>query len=227
MRENQHPDQLAIDVDLARRLLADQFPDRVDLPIVPIDSTGTENAMFRLGDDLALRLPLRPGKCVQVEKEQRWLPRLAPQLPISVPVPLFAGHPTPEYPSPWSIVRWLPGAAATDAPCADPVASARELAQFVRALECVDPSGGPRPGSHNFGRGVPLIERDATVRAALSELTTRRDPSVIASAWEDALSAPEWSAEPVWVHGDLTPANLLVASGVWSGVIDWGGRAGC
>src|SRR5512143_2120591 len=147
-----HADQIETDERLVRRLLADQFPQWADLPVVAVPTSGTENAIYRLGDEMAVRLPYRPRKDDQLEKLERWLPRLAPRLPLSIPETLARGLPSKEFPVEWSIFRWLDGEEATLARLHDPVGAARTLAQFVRALIAIDATGGPAPGTHNFWR---------------------------------------------------------------------------
>jgi aminoglycoside phosphotransferase (APT) family kinase protein len=218
-----HADELATDASLVRRLLQSQLPQWASLSIEPVASAGTENAIFRLGDDMAVRLPRRPGGAEQSEKLHRWLPALGPSLPLAVPVPLARGTPTAEYPAHWSVCAWLEGTPASSAPLADPVQAALALAGFVSALQRIDASGGPVPGHHCFFRGVPLAARDAQVRSALESLRGVIDTQAVASAWSAALAAPPWPRPPVWIHGDLRSDNLLVVQGELRAVIDFGG----
>lgn len=221
--DQMHADQAHTDVALVRRLLAAQFPRWADLPVAPVPSDGTENAIYRLGDDMAVRLPLRPSGPAQVEKLHRWLPRLAPRLPLAIPVPLGQGEPGEGYPWPWSVCRWLDGENVTPESLTDLDRAARDLAAFIAALQAIDPAGGPAPGAHNFHRGVPLATRDGFVRDALAQLEGEIDTAAAAAAWEAALRAPAWAGPPVWIHGDLKTDNLLVTDGRLSGVIDFGG----
>jgi len=158
----------------------------------------------------------------EVEKEHRCLPKLAPRLPWAIPVPLANGAPGEGYPWHWSVVPWLQGETATQ----DRITNLREaatlLARLVAALQRVDPTGGPPPGAHNFGRGQPLRERDAETRDAIASLTGMVDTDSITAAWNGALHS-EWDRPPVWIHGDLAPGNLLVEHGRLTAVIDWGG----
>jgi aminoglycoside phosphotransferase (APT) family kinase protein len=172
---------------------------------------------------MVVRLSYRPGKDDQVDKLDRWLPRFAPHLPLSIPEPLARGAPTQEYPAAWSIVRWLDGEEATLARLDDPVEAARTLAEFVRALIAIDATGGPAPGTHNFWRGVPLAARDEMTRRSISEAEGLVDAQAVTLAWEHDLAAPVWEAPPTWLHGDLVPDNLLLNEGRLSAVIDWGG----
>ena len=219
-----HADELDIDASLVRRLVAAQFPQWVSLPIEPVVSSGTDNAMFRLGDELAARLPRLPAATKQVEKEHRWLPKLAP-LPLEIPTPVALGQPSDAYPWQWSVYRWLDGESATTGRIEDPRAAVLAIAEFIAALRRIDPAGGPTPGRHNFYRGVPLIQRDRYMRAAIASLEGEVDVAAVSAAWETALRAPQWEGLPTWIHGDLAPGNLLVRNGRVSGVIDFGGLA--
>jgi len=219
-----HADERDIDEALVRRLIAAQFPHWSPLPIELVASSGTDNAMFRLGDELAVRLPRRQGATEQIEKEHRWLPRLAP-LPLEIPAPKALGQPSDDYPWRWSVYEWLIGESAITAAIDDERAAAIAIAGFITALQRIDPTGGPEPGSHNFGRGVPLAKRDRYVRAALASLERELDAALVAAAWERALDAAVWTNAPLWTHGDLAPGNLLVRNGCITGVIDFGGLA--
>lgn len=217
-----HINEVDTDVSLVRRLLAAQFPQWADLPIEPVLSAGTDNAIYRLGDDMAVRLPRIHWATGQVDKEHRWLPRLAPLLPLAIPVPLAMGIPGERYPWHWSVYQWLEGKNATIGRIADPRQAATELAQFIAALQRIDPTGGPLAGDHNL-RGVPLSVRDTYTREAIAALHGMLDTDAVTTAWEAALQAPEWDRPPVWFHGDLLPGNLLVERGRLSAVIDFGG----
>jgi aminoglycoside phosphotransferase (APT) family kinase protein len=217
-----HADEVETDVALVRRLLAAQFPDWAELPVEPVHPRGTDNALYRVGEDMVTRLPRTPRTVATLEKERRWLPRLAPSLPLAVPVPLADGMPGDGYPFTWSIYTWLPGENATSERIADPVCFATDLAAFLSALQRIDTAAGPPPGAHNFFRGVPLAARDGATRAAIVSLAGAIDDDSVTSAWETALRAPEWDRPPVWVHGDLDSRNLLVEDGRLSAAIDFG-----
>jgi aminoglycoside phosphotransferase (APT) family kinase protein len=217
-----HPDQLDVDATLVRRLLAAQFPHWADLPLEPIEPTGTDNAIFRLGEDLVVRLPSTPRTEATLEKERAWLPRLAPLLPLAVPVPVAEGTPAEGYPCTWSVYRWLEGENATVEPIADLDRAATDLAEFIAALQRIDTAGAPGPGEHNGFRGEPLANRDGAVRAALPSLQGELDVDAVTAMWEAALRAPDWLRPPVWIHGDLDTRNLLVRRGRISAVIDFG-----
>lgn len=220
-----HADQLTTDADLVRRLLKAQFPRWADLAVEPIASDGTANAIYRLGDELAVRVPLHvsPAKLEQIDKEHRWLPEFAPHLPLAIQVPLAKGEPGEGYPAPWTVCAWIEGEEAQFDRLADPVKAAVELARFVRALQQIDPTEGPAPGAHNFMRGVPLAEREARTRECIAQCGGLVDTDAVTAAWETDLSVPVWDKPPVWVHGDLAPGNLLAHDGRLAGVIDWGG----
>lgn len=221
--DKMHNHEVDTDAALVGRLLAAQFPLWVGLSLTPVRSAGTDNALYRLGDELVVRLPRIPEAVAQVEKEQKWLPRLAPRLPLAVPAPLAQGTPAEGYPWHWSVYRWLEGENATIERLADPGQAASALAQFLAALHRIDPTGGPSPGPHNFFRGVPLAMRDALTRAAIASLHRMFDGDAATAAWEAALQAPPWDGPPVWIHGDLQSGNLLSVQGRLSAVIDFGG----
>jgi aminoglycoside phosphotransferase (APT) family kinase protein len=217
-----HENEVHTDVTLVHRLLAAQFPQWADLPIVPVPSAGTDNALYRLGDELAVRLPRIDWAIGAIEKECRWLPYLAPHLPLPVPVPLAMGEPGEGYPWHWSVCRWLDGENATLDRIVDPCQFADDLARFIVALQRIDPADGPRSGSPGVSRGVPLAPRDASTRAAIAELEGMIDTDAATAAWEAALAAPVWDGPPTWLHGDLQSGNLLVVDGRLSAVIDFG-----
>ncbi len=212
-----HADEADIDTELVRALIATQFPRWAGLPVEPVESAGTDNAMYRLGDDLAVRLPRVAGAADDVAADQEWLPRLARHLPVAVPTPLALGEPARGYPYPWSVLRWLPGTNPGVADLADPVGLALDLAAFVAALRRVDTVGAPRAG-----RGVPLAERDEPTRAAIDQSHDLVDTAAVTAVWEEALRLPPWAGPPAWVHADLSPGNVLVRDGRLSAVIDWG-----
>jgi aminoglycoside phosphotransferase (APT) family kinase protein len=198
-----HVDEVDTDVSLVSRLLAAQFPHWAGLPIAPVPSAGTDNALYRLGDDMAVRLPRIHWAVEQVHKEQRWLLRLAPLLPLAIPAPLRMGMPGEGYPWHWSIYRWLEGENVTIERIADLRQAATDLAQFIAALQRIDPTGGPPPGPHNSDRGEPLAMRDTRTRTAIASLRGTLDADALTAAWEAALQTPAWHGPPVWLHGDL------------------------
>ena len=221
MTAKMHADERDVDESLVRALIAARFPQWAELPLARVRSDGTDNAIYRLGDDLAVRLPRYPAAAAQPSKEARWLPHLAARLPLQVPEPLGLGEPALGYPWHWSVCRWIHGERAS-IEAVDPHEAAAQLAAFVRALHEVDPAGGPGPGEHNFARGAPLATRDQEVRAALARLDGVVDVGAAAAAWDRALSAPVWERPGVWVHGDLQAGNMVVAGGRLRGIIDFG-----
>lgn len=212
--------KLEIDVSLVRRLLV-QFPQWADLPVKRVEFDGWDNTTFRLGEDLSVRLPSAQAYAGQVEKEHRWLPRLAAHLPLSIPVPLAMGVPANGYPWHWSVYRWLEGENATIKSIADLQQFATTLAQFLAALQRIDPADGPPPGQHNFFRGGPLTTYDSETRDAIATLRGRIDADAVTAVWEAALRAT-WHGPPVWLHGDVSAGNLLVEKGRLNAVIDFG-----
>jgi aminoglycoside phosphotransferase (APT) family kinase protein len=216
-----HADEINIDVLLIKRLLTSQFPQWADLPIRPVEFGGHDNKMFHLGEEMSIRLPSSAKYSKQVEKEHRWLPILAPLLPLPIPVPLAMGASEKYFPSHWSVYEWLDGKNAAVAQIEDMQQFAITLAQFLTALQRCDAAGGPPPGPHNFFRGGPLSTYDAEVRQALAALDGRIDMKAVTDMWETAL-ASTWQNPPVWLHGDVSAGNLLVKAGRLSAVIDFG-----
>lgn len=207
---------------LVGRLVRAQFPQWAGLALEPVPSAGTDNALYRLGSDMVVRLPRSRRTMAALAKERFWLPRFANRLPLAVPVPLADGMPGEGYPFEWAVYRWITGEDATKADVDDERALATELARFLSALREIDASDGPAPGDHNVFRGVPLERRDADTRSAIARLHDSIDADAATSAWEAALRAPAWEGTPVWVHGDLDARNLIVDHGRLSAVIDWG-----
>ena len=216
-----HEEEVNIDAALVRRLVDAQFPSWSDLPVRTVEVGGWDNRTFHLGEHMAVRLPSAEGYVPQVEKEHRWLPALAPHLPLPIPVPLARGVPAEDYPWPWSVYRWIEGETATVGRIGDLTEFAATLAEFLVALQRVDPTGGPPPGPHNFFRGGSLMVYDAETRKALDALDGKIDTRAARAVWESALAA-EWDVPTVWFHGDVAWGNLLVREGRLSAVIDFG-----
>jgi aminoglycoside phosphotransferase (APT) family kinase protein len=210
-----------ITAGLVARLVADQFPRWADLPVRPVDADGVDNATFRLGETMSVRLPSADSYVEQVDKEHRWLPVLAERLPLPIPEPLARGVPGCGFPRPWSVYRWIEGERVTADRVADRTRLAADLAAFLTALYAIDPAGGPGPGTHNFFRGGSLAVYDRETRDALAALTGHIDTARAAEVWETALAA-SWQGPPVWFHGDAQPGNLLLRAGRLSAVIDFG-----
>ncbi|MGK9199510.1 MULTISPECIES: aminoglycoside phosphotransferase family protein [Sinorhizobium] len=210
-----------ISTALVEQLISEQFPQWADLPIRPVKFGGWDNRTFHLGDVMNVRLPSAAHYALQVEKEQHWLPRLAPYLPLRIPAPLAIGRPGRGYPWHWSVYRWLPGETATHAPITDLGSFATTLGEFLAALQRIDARSGPPPGQHNFFRGGPLAVYDHETRRALEALEGRIDVATARVVWEVALGSA-WNNAPVWFHGDVASGNLLVENGQLSAVIDFG-----
>ena len=213
-----HEGQLPIDTDLVQRLVAEQFPAYAQRFVTPFRSAGTVNAIFRLGDDLSVRLPLKPDWIGDLDREWTWLPRLAPGLTLEIPEPVGRGRPSLGYPLPWAIYRWIEGQPYADGLVDDETRAAADLAQFVSELRRAAPiEGAPVAGRR------PLRELDEGTRAAIDAAATAVDRDRATAAWELALQARPWSGPPVWIHTDLLRPNLLVAGGRLRAVIDFGG----
>lgn len=214
-------DELDIGLSLVGKLVSAQFPQWASLPIKSVEPGGWDNRTFRLGEHMVVRMPSAAAYAEQVEKEHRWLPILAPLVPVLIPVPLAMGGPAEGYRWHWSLYEWLDGETATVGRIADLTQFAAALGQFLAALQRIDPTGGPPPGEHNFFRGGLLAIYDGETRQALATVGREIDADTAAAAWEVAI-ATAWRCPPVWVHGDVSAGNLLVKDGRLSGVIDFG-----
>ena len=178
-----HAAEVAIDASLVGRLIATQFPQWADLSVTPVEFDGWDNRTFRLGGSMLVRLPSAERYATQVEKEHRWLPRLAPLLPLPIPVPLAKGVPAHRYPWHWSVYRWLDGEPATTERIADLPQFATTLAHFLAVLQRIDSAGGPPPGPHNFFRGGPLVIYDTETRHAIATLDGKIDTDAVTAVW--------------------------------------------
>jgi aminoglycoside phosphotransferase (APT) family kinase protein len=212
-----HDDEVDIDAGLVGRLVAEQFPHLADLPITEVRSTGTVNAIYRLGDRLCARLPRVAEWAPDLDREWRWLPELAPRLPLRVPEPVGRGRPGGSYPFSWAIYGWIDGQPYADELVDDERRAAEDLARFVVDLRRIDPVGAPRGGRR------PLRELDAVTRAVIESARGVIDGDAAVVAWERALRAPAWAGSPVWIHSDLLRPNVLVRDGRVCAVIDFGG----
>lgn len=213
-----HADDVPTTAAQVARMVAEQHPQWAGLPVTPVVEFGTDHCLFRIGDDLVARMPRVEWAADQAASDAAWLPVLAPHLPVDVPVPVALGEPTETYPFVWSVAPWLPG----ETPTAENAgaALAADLGSFVRALHAVDTTGGP--AKTGTTRGTPIRGWDDAVRQAIDEAGDRVDGAAVTAAWEDCLAAPDWAGDPVWIHGDLMPGNLLVSDRRLSAVIDWG-----
>ncbi|ATQ42382.1 aminoglycoside phosphotransferase family protein [Caulobacter mirabilis] len=203
-------------------MLAAQHPRWAGLPLTPVASAGTDNALFRLGDDLVVRLPKEARAASQGVKEQAWLPRLSTQLPLAIPAPVATGAPGAGFPWGWSVCRWLDGRDAWTTPPDDPIHTGEALGAFVAALQRIDAAGGPASGEQNSWRGVPLRILDRTARRSIAGIADLLDAERLTAIWAAALAAPRHAGPPTWIHGDLHPGNLLVGDGRLTAVIDFG-----
>jgi aminoglycoside phosphotransferase (APT) family kinase protein len=219
-----HADEVTIDTRTVRRLLLARFPAWADLPVTRVRSAGTDNAMFRLGEDLVVRLPRIATAAPNIAREARFLPLLDESrcLPLAVPTPIAVGAPDDEYPFPWSIAPWLPGEDLTAAPLTDAVRGAVDLAGFVRALRGIALAD---VADLRGGRGGPLAGRDADTREGIRASRPLIDTEAVADLWDRALELPAWTGPAVPLHADLHAGNLLARDGVLSAVLDWGALA--
>jgi aminoglycoside phosphotransferase (APT) family kinase protein len=211
------PAEVTIDRSLVVALLKEQHTDLADLPLTQIGE-GWDNKLFRLGDDLMVRVPRRAASAALIEQEQRWLPGLSLRLPLPVPVPLRVGRPGCGFPWSWSVVPWFPGQSALLTSREKLATTAVALARFLHALHQPAPGDAPR----NPWRGVPLASRAATLEKDLRQVEDSVDRRAVLDLWERVLSTPPWSGPPLWIHGDLHPGNLVVNDGRLSAVIDFG-----
>ncbi len=219
-------DESPPDLELARRLVAEQFPRWADLPVREVELSGWDNRTYRLGDELSVRLPRSRYYREQVAKEQLWLPILAPQLPLPIPQPVARGRPGLGYPHEWSVYRWIQGSPVRLDLIEDPVSFAQAVAEFLVALRACEATDGPLPGQHNFWRGAPFeVYADEAHRSLgelrdlgeLSPAETRSANAILAEA-----VASTWPGPPVWFHGDVAYGNLLVRDRRLAAVIDFG-----
>lgn len=214
-------EKMNIDISLVKRLISAQFPQWAMLSIRPVEYGGWDNRSFHLGEHRVIRMPSAAEYALQVEKEHDWLPKLAPFLPLPIPVPLAMGKPGEEYPWHWSVYQWLDGETASIENIADLSGFAIALAKFLTVLQQCETSNAPIAGPHNFYRGGSLANYDAQTREAIVTLGSKIDVDAATAVWDLAL-ASAWDNAPVWVHGDITIGNLLVKKGQLSAVIDFG-----
>lgn len=215
------PDRRTAGVEVARRLIAAQFPEWAGLEVRAVDAQGWDNCTFRLGDEMLVRLPTAAEYALAVEKEHRWLPVLGPALPYEIPVPLARGVADESFPHDWSVYRWLDGEPADRGGVRDLTKFAVDVAGFLEELQRVDPADGPEPGLHNWFRGGPLATYDGWARTSLKTLEGSIRTEDAEKIWDRALRTP-WDGRPVWFHGDIASGNLLVEDGALAAVIDFG-----
>lgn len=210
-----------INVDLVRRLINEQFPEWTDLDISPVEFSGNDNRSFHLGEHMSIRLPSTKAYVSQVEKEQIWLPILSKELSLPIPTPLAKGNPSKEYPWPWSINKWLEGETLSLEGIDDHNQFAKDLGAFLLELQSIDASEGPLAGEHNFYRGGSIAVYDRESRDAIDNNKDTFKEKLLLEIWELALNS-KWHADPVWIHGDIAPGNILVKDGKLCAVIDFG-----
>lgn len=211
-----HEDQVDAPPEVVRALLRAQLPQWAELPLARVPSSGTDNTIYRLGDELVVRLPLIEWATGQVVLEHEWLPRLAPRLPVALHEPVHLGEPGEGYPWSWSVYRWLDGETAHPSRVTDAAALVHDLVSLIRALRSVDLPDVPRSG-----RGRPLRYSDTDMRGAMESLRGELDVDVVLAVWDAALAAPGWDGEWVVCHGDLSDGNLLLRGGRLHAAIDW------
>ena len=204
---------------IAARLISTQFPELAEKKILPMTGAGTDNLIFRIGDDLCARFPKVPWAADTARREALALPRFA-GAPLSAPEVYGLGRPGTGYPNSWSILTWLPGTPLEDGALDDPAFAARQLADFFGYVRKVTVDSAFSPGPDNNGRGAPLATRTAAFKAALPHLPDV-DPDWATRLWMQSLGAGQ-AEEVCWLHGDVHPGNVLVEDGRVSGVIDWG-----
>ncbi|OLP45644.1 aminoglycoside phosphotransferase family protein [Rhizobium oryziradicis] len=214
-------DRKMVSTELVRSLIGAQFPQWADFTITPIVPGGWNNCSFRLGDTMVIRLPSAERYSAQVQKEQTFLPRLAPHLPLPIPEAIALGQASADFPHPFGIYGWIEGETAEHGKIDDPCRFAEDLAGFLAALYTLDASNGPEAGPHNFYRGGALSTYDRETRTAIATLKNKIDAKAATAIWETALSS-QWRKPAVWLHGDIAAGNLLVNNGKLSAVIDFG-----
>ncbi len=216
-----HADEFAIDIDLVHSLLAAQHPQWAHLPLRAVTSAGTDNALFRLGETMVVRMPRIAAAAPLIEKEWRHLPSFS-ALPLQVPEPLAIGAPGCGFAWPWSVYRWLEGDPVSTQCVAQSEQAAQALAGFILALRKIEIRGAPLSGAQNNGRGVPLGRRNHLTLTAIDTLSDEFDAREILGAWRACCAAPPWTAQPVWLHGDIHAGNLLARDNRITAVIDFG-----
>lgn len=208
---------------LTRKLIAEQFPEFNGLPIVEVEKQGHDNRTYRLGNDMLIRMPTMECYALAVEKEQKFLPLLAPHLSLQIPVPIKLGAPSQDYPFHFSVYKWLEGESADtlrlDNSRLEQVAL--ELAKFLKGLQSVDTKGGPTPGLHNWYRGNHISVYDKEARLQITQLTDVIDSNKALKLWQQACQT-KWQNPPVWIHGDFAPGNILIQNNKLTAIIDFG-----
>lgn len=216
-----HEDEVLIDDATVRRLLTSQFPQWSSRPLERVPDSGTDSAIYRLGKDLGIRMPRIHWAVQQIDKEFKWLGRLARDLPTALPVPIAKGEPGSDYPYPWLIYPWIQGMSLDHAEVRDWRLLVSQIADFILELERIPPEGGPKPRM----RGGSLAKCDESARLGIRYAERMIDMAQALRVWQTAVEAPAWNHDPVWIHGDLLPGNILVRDEQLAGVIDWSGAS--
>jgi aminoglycoside phosphotransferase (APT) family kinase protein len=211
-----HEDEVRIDVAIVRRLVDEQFPEWAGLQIREVESTGTVNAIHRIGEAACARLPRRSRSAGGIVRELRWLPWVAKRISLAIPRPIGAGRPGSIYPFPWGLYRWIDGQPYSNEGVEDERQAARDLAQFVLELRSLDTSGAPPAGRK------PLLELDSDTRSAIEAADSLIDARGALAAWDEALATAVFHGEAVWIHADLLRPNTLTRSGRIRAILDFG-----
>ena len=213
-------------LNLARKIIAEQFPEYADLPITDVEKQGHDNRTYRLGEHMLIRMPTAADYALKVPKEQELLPQLAKRLSVNIPAPIKMGNPSIDYPYPFSIYKWLPGKSINllTLTAQDKERLAFDLAKFLKELQAITDVERPEPGQHNWWRGDHVSVYDKGAREQIAELAEIIDASKSSALWDKAC-ATRWNKAPIWIHGDFAIGNILMDGGKLSAVIDFGGAA--
>lgn len=217
---------LDITIELAKQLIANQFPQFATLTIVPVRQQGYDNRTFRLGNDMLIRMPTAAPYALKVPKEQELLPLIKPHLNVTIPEPVAMGYPSPDYPFHFSIYKWVEGRSANHIVLdGDTLLSiSLQLAEFLNTLQNIENIEGPAPGQHNWWRGSHISVYDEGARKQINQLTDIIDSAKAHALWEQACKT-RWHKSPVWLHGDFASGNIIIKDKKLAGVIDFGGLA--
>lgn len=210
-------EEIAIDETLIRTMLEEQHNDLSDLKLVRV-GIGFDNEVWRLGDDLVLRLPRHSHGARLLMNERHWLSEVTKGLPLRVPEIIRVSEASSMFPWPWLILSWLPGTTADTGRLRNGPEAARMMAEFLRAFHQKAPSDAP----YNEFRGVALEQRTKVINERLAALDDSIDHEAIRALWQQAMMAPQWRSDNVWLHGDLHPGNILLERGSPTGVVDFG-----
>lgn len=210
-----------IDVEIVEKLIQEQFPKWSSLFISPVKRSGHDNRTFHLADSMLIRMPSGPDYVAQIEKENKWLPILAKNISLPITKPIALGMPNRDYPYPWAINEYIPGETACNTNVRSLESFAEEIAEFLKELQTIDTTNAPTAGEHNFYRGAHPSVYQEEVNESLRDLKEILPVKDIETIWEESINSV-WKKEPVWIHGDIAPGNLLVDDGQLSGVIDFG-----